>query len=151
MQRLLSAKVLEDLGTRQQIEIALVAARLALPFWCRAFPEKERQEPLLAALQMVEAFCISGSLRSEAKVVAELAYRAVSGCDLPPGDIQRSSGFSVAHVAMAPWLLSAGSESKARHNAMVAVNYSESIHAWAGRLSELELALVARASELAGA
>lgn len=151
MQRPLSSKVLEGLSAGQQIEVAYVAARLALPFWLRAFPEKERQEPLTESLEMVEAFCVSGSLPPGAKTVAELAYKAVSACDLPPGDIQRSSGFSVAHVAMAPWLLSAGSEAKAKHNAVVSVNYSESIHAWAGRLSELESALVARASELAGA
>jgi hypothetical protein len=151
MPRQLSAKVLEGLGPRQQVEVALVAARLALSFWRRAFPEKERQEPLVAALQMVEAFCVSGSLPPDAKVIAELAYIAVSACDLLPGDIHRSSGFSVAHVAMTPWLLSAGSESKAKHNAMVAVNYAEAIHAWAGSVPELEATLLARASELAGA
>lgn len=151
MQCQLSAKVLEGLGPQHQVEVAFVAAQLALPFWRRAFPEKERQEPLNAALQMVQTFCVSGSLPPESKVIAELAYKSVSACDLPPGDIQRSSGFSVAHVAMIPWLLSVGSASKAKHNAMVAVNYSESIHAWAGRVPELEAALVARALELAGA
>ena len=151
MQRALSGKVLEGLSPRAHVELALVAARLALPFWQRAFPEKERQAPMIAALEAVESFCTSGQLVPGAKATAELAYQAVSSCDLSSGDIQRSAGFSVAHVAMAPWLLSAGSVSKATHNALVAINYSESIHSWAGRLIELEAALVSRAKELRGA
>jgi hypothetical protein len=151
MQRSLSSKVLERLSPKAQVELALVAARLALPFWQRAFPEKNQQSPIVAALEAVEKFCASGQLVPDTKATAELAYRTVSSCDLPSGDIQRFSGFSIAHLAMAPWLLSAGSVAKAQHNAMVAINYSESIHSWAGRLAELEVALVSRAQELRGA
>jgi hypothetical protein len=49
---------------------------------------------------------------------------------------------------MAPWLYAAGHSSKAQHNAMVAINYSESIHQWAGKLLELERALASRKQEL---
>lgn len=151
MQRALSGKVLEGLTQKAQVEVALVAARLALPFWRRAFPEKELQAPMVSALHVVEVFCASGQLAAGAKAIAEAAYQAVSSCDLPSGDVQRSSGFSVAHLAMVPWLLSVGSEPKARHNLMVAINYSESIHGWAGRLPELEGSLARRAHELRGA
>jgi len=110
--RPLSAQVLEGLDARAQIELGLLAARLALAFWQRAYPEKEHRAPLVDALKAVEAFCATGQLGPSAKETAELAYRAVSSCDLPSGDIQRSSGFSVAHIAMAPWLLTTGSSSR---------------------------------------
>jgi hypothetical protein len=138
-------KLRNGLSAEAQIELALVAAQLAFPFWQRAFPEREHQVALIAALDAVKFFCSARQLAPNAKAVAELAYQSVSACDLPAGDIQRSSGFSVAHVAMAPWLLSMGSESKAKHNVMVAINYSEAIHKWAGRLLELEAALTAQA------
>jgi hypothetical protein len=151
MHRPFSQRVLEGLDPSAQIELGFIAARLALAFWQKAYPEKEHQAPLVGALQTVEVFCATGKLAPNAKEIAEVAYRTVSSCDLPLGDIQRSSGFSVAHIAMAPWLLLAGSSSKAQHNAMVAINHSESIHSWAGRLPELEAALVSRAQELRGA
>jgi hypothetical protein len=148
MQRPLSARVVEGLGTREQIELGLVAAKLALPFWLRANPEKPCQGPLIDALEAVATYCATGKLVPKAKEIAELAYRTVSSCDLPSGEAQRSSGFSVAHIAMAPWLYTAGSSSKAQHNAMVAINYSDAIHSWAGKLGELEAALLYRQQEL---
>lgn len=148
MQRPLSARIIEGFGPREQIELGLAAAELALPFWLRVNPEKPYQVPLIEALEAVATYCATGQLVPGAKQIAELAYRTVSSSDLPTGDIQRSSGFSVAHIAMAPWLHAAGSSSKAQHNAMVAINYSESIHSWAGRLAELEAALASRQQEL---
>jgi hypothetical protein len=150
MHQRLFVRVLAGLEPRAHIELGFIAARLALAFWKRAFPEKQYQAPLINALKMVETFSAIGQLAPGAKEAAELAYRTVSSCDLPAGDIQRSSGFSVAHIAMAPWLISAGRAEQASHNAMVAIRYSESIHDWAGRLSELEAALISRARELRG-
>lgn len=148
MQRPLSVNLLEGQAPRAQIQLGLVAARLAFPYWQRAFPEKESQRPLAEALSLVEAFCSTGKLPADGKAVAELAYQTVSSCDLPPGDQLRSAGFSVAHIAMAPWLLAAGSASKACHSAMVAINYSQSIHSWASKQSELANALASLAQEL---
>lgn len=141
-------KVLDGLSTQARIALALVAARMAFSYWQRAFPEKDKQAPLLSAIEAVDMFCTSGQLPPAAKATAELAYRTVSSCDLPPGDIQRASGFSVAHVAMAPWLLATGHESRAQHNAMVSINYAESVHSWAGHLQKFEAALISRAEEL---
>lgn len=151
MQRPLSARVIESLGPRATLELGLSAAQLALPFWLRANPEKSYQEPLIAALKAVKSYCATGYLAPDAKAIAEQAYRAVSSSDLPSGDIQRSSGFAVAHIAMAPWLLASGNSSQAQHNAKVAINYSESIHSWAGRLGELEAALESKRQELRNA
>ena len=151
MHRPFSQRVLEGFDPRAQIELGFIAARLALAFWQRAYPEREHQAPLIGALKTVEVFCTTGKLAPNSKEVAEVAYGTVSSCDLPFGDIQRSSGFSVAHIAMAPWLLVAGSPSKAQHNTMVAINHSESVHSCAGRLPELEAALMSRAQELRGA
>jgi len=148
MQRPLSSHILEGLAPRAQIELGYVAARLAFPYWQRAFPEKENQLPLAEALSRVEAFCSTGEFPADGKAVAELAYRTVSSCDLPRGDRLRSAGFSIAHIAMAPWLLAAGYSSKACHSAMLAINYSESIHSWASKQAELRDALVSRAQEL---
>ena len=145
--RPLSIRALEGLTPRAQMSQGLVAARLAFTYWQRAFPEKEHQVPLAEALSVVESFLVSTTLPPDAKAIAEAAYRAVSGCDLPPGDIQRSSGFAVAHIAMTPWLYASGNLQKVAHNAKVAVRYSESIFRWAGRESELEAALVANAQE----
>lgn len=151
MQRPLSARVVEGLGPKEQIDLGLTAARLALPFWLRANPERSYQAPLIEALEAVATYCATGKVVPNAKEIAELAYRTVSSCDLPPGDIQRSSGFSVAHIAMAPRLHTAGSSSKAQRNAMVAINYSDSIHRWAGKIAALEAALLSRQQELRGA
>ena len=144
----LSMRILGELSPMAQIELALFAARLAWPFWLRAVPEEESRAPLLAAMDAVEAFCASGQLQPDAKAIAVLAYRTVSSCSVRSGDIQRCSGFSIAHVAMAPWLLSMGESDRSRHNAMVAINYSESIHRWAGRLRNFEVELISRAEEL---
>jgi hypothetical protein len=141
----LSQRALEGRSPREQVHQALLAARLALPYWQRAFPEKESQDPLVEAIKIVESFLIESSAPPEAKSTAETAYRAVSECDLPPGDVQRASGFAVAHVAMTPWLYASGNLQKVAHNAMVAINYSESIHRWAGKASELEAALLSSA------
>ena len=149
--RPLSARLLEGLVPIAQLELALTAARQALPFWLRSFPEKEHQLPLLAALEVTESYCATGQLLPDAKATAERAYQTVSRCDLPPGDILRSSGFAIAHAAMAPWLLAVGNHSQATHNAMVAINHSASIHEWAGSLAALEVALSARSKELSGA
>ena len=151
MQRLLSARVSEGFGPVEQIELGYAAARLALPFWLRANPEKSFQAPLIFALESVASYCTGGRLAADAKVVAVRAYQAVSSCDLPAGDIQRSSGFSVAHIAMAPWLHASGSSSKAQYNVMVAINCSESIHSWAGKTAEFEAALECRRRELQNA
>jgi hypothetical protein len=124
--------------------VGFAAAQLALPFWLRANPEKSYQAPLIAALEAVERYCATGELAPDGKAIAEQAYKAVGSSDLPSGDIHRSSGFSIAHIAMAPWLLSSGNSSQAWHNAKVAINYSESIHSWAGKLVELEAALESR-------
>lgn len=150
MNRSLAIRVLEGLNPIDQIQLGLVAAQLAFVFWRRAFPEKEYQISLLRALETVEAFCATRQLAPDTKGTAELAYRSVSSCDLPSGDIRRSSGFSVAHLAMAPWLLASGRASKATHNAMVAIRYSESIHESAGELPKLTAALEFRARELRG-
>ena len=146
--RPLSFRALADRSHREQIRQALLAAQLAFPYWQRAFPEAEYQAPLVEAIKIVESFLASGILPANAKAVAEAAYRAVSGCDLPPGDIHRSSGFSVAHVAMTPWLHASGSLQKVTHNSQVSIGYSESIHRWAGRLPELEAALLSSAPGL---
>lgn len=147
----LSVRLLEGLAPIAQLELALTAARHALPFWLRAFPEKEHQVPLLAGLETAERYCVTGQLLPHAKETAERAYQTVSRCDLAPGDILRSSGFAIAHAAMAPWLLAVGNHSQATHNAMVAINYSASVHEWAGSLAVLEAALLARSKESRGA
>jgi hypothetical protein len=146
--RPLSIRALEGLSPRAQMHQALLAARKAFAYWQRAFPEKELQAPLLEALNVVERFVADGILLPNAKAIAEAAYSAVSQCDLPPGDIQRSSGFAVAHVAMTPWQYANGSHQKVSHNSKVAVGYSESIFKWVGRSSELEAALSSSSSEL---
>jgi len=130
---------------------ALLAAQLAFPYWQQAFPEKERQAPLAEAIAVVQSFQANGIPPAGAKAVAEAAYRAVSECDLPAGDIHRSAGFAVAHAAMIPWLYASGSLQKVAHNCMVAINYSESILQWAGKSSELEAALLSTASGAADA
>ena len=144
----LSVRAIEGLSPSAHIELGLTAARLALPFWLRANPKKSYQVPLIEALNAVEAYCISGQLVSGAKEIAVQAYKVVISSDVPSGDIQRSSGFSVAHIAMAPSHLVAGSDRKAQHSAMVAIGYSESIHCWAAKLVELETALKLRRHEL---
>lgn len=149
--RPLSVRLLEGLAPIAQLELALSAARQALPFWLRAFPEREYQLPLLAALEAGESYCVTGQLLPDAKATAERAYQTVSRCDLPPGDILRSSGFAIAHAAMAPWLLAVGKHSQATHNAMVAINYSASIHEWAGSLAALESSLLARSKSSSAA
>lgn len=84
MQRPLSARVIEGFDPIEQIELGLTAANLALPFWLRVNPEKSYQSPLIDALVAVATFCATGKLVPSAKEIAELAYRTVSSCDLPP-------------------------------------------------------------------
>ena len=141
-------RILEGLDPREQIELALTAARLAFVYWRSANPEREYQAPLAEALAVVESYCATGQLNPHAKEIAELAYRTIHLCDLPVGHILRSSGFAVAHIAMAPWLNVAGRTSNAQDSARVAISYSATVHRWAGKLAELEGALIVRRQEL---